>query len=236
MGRRAKYTTLEEKQAAKRQQQRFYSRSERGKATRKVQNACTYAKRCGRQYASQPSSPSATPQHTASEAASVSLPCFPSTLIALARAPYPDTHLFHEALRSADAVDESDLSQWDADPPYHYPVPLDTPAEARFTANIVDVMHGRRLRQERCARMDRAKVWGEEGKAQLCAILKDEIIKQFAQWEALEAKINELDKSVCERHMVMARHLLQWKARALYCRRQEFSFIQMNIDPYIQHM
>ncbi|KAH7905409.1 hypothetical protein BJ138DRAFT_976790, partial [Hygrophoropsis aurantiaca] len=67
----------------------------------------------------------------------------------LARAPYPDTRLFHEALCSADAVDESDLSQWDADPPYGYPAPPNTPAEARFTANLADVMHGRRLRQER---------------------------------------------------------------------------------------
>ncbi|KAH7905364.1 hypothetical protein BJ138DRAFT_983402, partial [Hygrophoropsis aurantiaca] len=111
----------------------------------KAQNACTYAKKQGRKY------PSVLPTLSPSTTPSEPLPCFPATLLNLARAPHPNTYLFHEALQSAEAVDESDLSQWDVNPPYLFSPPLDTPAEARFTANLADVMHGRRLRQERNA-------------------------------------------------------------------------------------
>ncbi|KAH7918048.1 hypothetical protein BV22DRAFT_967080, partial [Leucogyrophana mollusca] len=76
-------------------------------------------------------------------------PSLPTTLLTWARIPLPDTRLFHETCQSAEAVDESDLPQWDFDPPYHSPEPPDTAAEVRFTENLIDVMHGRRCRQER---------------------------------------------------------------------------------------
>ncbi|KAF8836911.1 hypothetical protein BDN67DRAFT_884611, partial [Paxillus ammoniavirescens] len=72
----------------------------------------------------------------------------PLALVTLARAPILDSPLFHEALRSADALDELELHHWDGDPPYLQPVPADTIEEKQFTRNLVDVMFGHRLRLE----------------------------------------------------------------------------------------
>ncbi|KAG2124875.1 hypothetical protein DEU56DRAFT_701763, partial [Suillus clintonianus] len=63
--------------------------------------------------------------------------------------PLPDSYLFHQSCAGSDLIDESDLSQWDQPPPYDHPVPPDSPEEARFTENLVDVMHGRYLRIQR---------------------------------------------------------------------------------------
>ncbi|OAX32296.1 hypothetical protein K503DRAFT_670867, partial [Rhizopogon vinicolor AM-OR11-026] len=63
--------------------------------------------------------------------------------------PLPNSYLFHQSLTDSDLVDESDLSQWDNPPPYHSPPLKDTPDEVRFTQNLLDVVHGRRLRLER---------------------------------------------------------------------------------------
>ncbi|KAG2739248.1 hypothetical protein P692DRAFT_20881946 [Suillus brevipes Sb2] len=57
------------------------------------------------------------------------LPSLPSDLI---------NHKFNQqASHSADNLDELDLAQWDINPPYHTPRPLDTPAEARWTQCLV---------------------------------------------------------------------------------------------------
>ncbi|KAG2343348.1 hypothetical protein BDR05DRAFT_860707, partial [Suillus weaverae] len=70
-------------------------------------------------------------------------------LINLARADLPDTYLFQQASQSTDNLDKSDLTQWDIDPPYHTPRPLDTPAEACWTENLVQVIHGRQFQMEK---------------------------------------------------------------------------------------
>jgi hypothetical protein len=75
-----------------------------------------------------------------------------SALVKLATTPFPDTFLFREVLRSADALDETDLPLWDTDPPYQQPQPVDSEEEAQFTRNLIDVMSGRRMRLEKEAK------------------------------------------------------------------------------------
>ncbi|KAG2115639.1 hypothetical protein DEU56DRAFT_919353 [Suillus clintonianus] len=135
MGRRAKYLTLEAKLTAAKCHKASYCQSERqvfqlGKITRKAQNARAYVKHRGRR----------GPRTTISE-----LPdSLTSSLLQFATLPLPDSYLFHQSCAGSDLIDESDLSQWDQPPPYDHPVPPDSPEEARFTENLVDVMHGRR--------------------------------------------------------------------------------------------
>ncbi|KAG2088053.1 uncharacterized protein F5147DRAFT_542146, partial [Suillus discolor] len=105
----------------------------------------------------------------------VELPPLPSNLINLATTDLPDTYLFQQASQSADNLDESDLAQWDVNPPYHAPRPLDTPAEVCWTQNLVQVIHGRRCRMEREEVYERAKKHSSEGVMDLCAELRESI-------------------------------------------------------------
>ncbi|EGO05054.1 hypothetical protein SERLA73DRAFT_68700 [Serpula lacrymans var. lacrymans S7.3] len=69
----------------------------------------------------------------------------PKTLlfqVLIAARPLSAEHLFHEALRGPDYVDESELPLWDSVPPYKLPDPSNTPGKAQFTSSLVDVMHG----------------------------------------------------------------------------------------------
>ncbi|KAI5999188.1 hypothetical protein EDD15DRAFT_2128141, partial [Pisolithus albus] len=66
--------------------------------------------------------------------------------IAFAVTPLPTSSLFHEASRSADALDETDLYIWEQEPPYDYPEPIVMAPEVQYTKKMVDVMFGRRWR------------------------------------------------------------------------------------------
>ncbi|KAI5989175.1 hypothetical protein EDC04DRAFT_2544410, partial [Pisolithus marmoratus] len=68
------------------------------------------------------------------------------SLISLASTPLPMLALFHDALHSADALDESDLFLWEQEPPYAYPEPIMTVHEVQYTKNMVDIMFGQHWR------------------------------------------------------------------------------------------
>ncbi|KAF9222814.1 hypothetical protein BS17DRAFT_707221, partial [Gyrodon lividus] len=62
--------------------------------------------------------------------------------VRLATMPLPNSYLFCKALQGGDELDESQLSQWDSDPPYQEPEPADTIEEVQFTKNLLDIMFG----------------------------------------------------------------------------------------------
>ncbi|KAG1841834.1 hypothetical protein F4604DRAFT_1939198 [Suillus subluteus] len=129
MGRKAKYFTLVEKTAAMNKHKIRYAQSKRGKATRRLRRSQIHTKAHSCRGSSKPSIYS-------------KLPSLPPALVQLATSPLPNSNLFHHAFQSADNIDKSELPQWDSDPPYTMPHPADTPAEARFTDNLIQVMHG----------------------------------------------------------------------------------------------
>ncbi|KAG2341307.1 hypothetical protein BDR05DRAFT_414140 [Suillus weaverae] len=141
----AKYFTLEEKNAALRKQKAAYSRTERGKAARRIQNARANAKLRGR-------------KRTTALYPSNSKP-LPQSLITLAALPLPDSFLFHQTCSGSELIDESDILQWDKPPPYDSPPPPNSPHEDRFTRNLADVMHGRQRRLEKEARARYAQMF-----------------------------------------------------------------------------
>jgi len=63
----------------------------------------------------------------------------PPELTTLATVPLPTSHLFHKALSSGDALDESELQYWESGPPFSQPEPADTTQESQFTTNLMDV-------------------------------------------------------------------------------------------------
>ncbi|KAG2336108.1 hypothetical protein BDR05DRAFT_953594 [Suillus weaverae] len=130
----SKYFTLEEKNAALRKQKASYSRTERGKAARQIQNARAKAKLCGRK------------RTTGSLSNAKPLPhASPPQLISVSSS----------ILRIG--VDRR--VQCKKPPPYDSPPPPNSPDEDRFTRNLADVMHGRQYRLEKETRARYAQIF-----------------------------------------------------------------------------
>lgn len=138
----------------------------------------------------------------------------PKRLLELAQKPLPISDLFNLSVNDADALDESDLPVWDHPPPYTSLPPPATADEDRFTENIVDVMHGRRLRQSRKKekeRMDRCMRSDVEDVRQM---LKHLLQADRDAW--VEANVLVESFVGCERHRLMAENYLQWSARCVH--------------------
>ncbi|KAG1896267.1 uncharacterized protein F5891DRAFT_1193273 [Suillus fuscotomentosus] len=218
MGQKAKYLTLAEKTAALRRQKANYAQSERGKATRRLRHSQNYAKAHSRKGSSKP------------PLASSRLPPLPRVLINLANASLPDGDLFRCTSQSADNLDESELPQWDNNPPYAMPPPSDTPAEVRFTENLVQVMHGHNSRLEKEQLQQRARKYNA-GRPDLCTELKHAIGVLLGEWYILQDYIS--DARDCDRHIKMAQCLLRWRARRIYLYHTEVEKMLNGLDPYI---
>lgn len=239
MGRKAKYLTLAEKSAALHKQKANYTQSKRyvvivqyiviildlnivvgrGIAARRLRRSQNYAKEHSRKGSSKPSPVSSQ------------LPPLPQALINLATTSLPDSYLYHCASQSADNLDESELPQWDINPPYATPHPSDTAAEARFTENLVQVMHGRNSRLEKEQLQQRAQKYTAGGMNGLCTELKEAIGTLLGQWYVLQDYIS--DAKDCDRHIKMARCLLQWRARTIYLYHTEVQKMLSGLNPYI---
>ncbi|KAF9457043.1 hypothetical protein BDZ94DRAFT_1326559 [Collybia nuda] len=128
MGRSAKYFTNEERVSVAKLKQKERRQTPHGKALIRAQRQTLYRKAHGRQGSS-----TSTSSHY-----------LPRNLLAAATTPLPETsHLFRQALRSTQLLDETGLDLWDTGPPYPTGTPSDTPHELRFTGRLEEVMHGR---------------------------------------------------------------------------------------------
>ncbi|KII90686.1 hypothetical protein PLICRDRAFT_28662 [Plicaturopsis crispa FD-325 SS-3] len=138
-----------------------------------------------------------------------------SAIRALAAFPLPtSSSLFNEAARSADALDESDfLTIWDAPPPYTSAPPPDTFRERAYTENLANVMHGRRLRQQREGRQRRMTSLQVRGRAAVREEVAGMLEDALQSWATLRAGLEAV--SDCERHVQMAELNLRWQARLI---------------------
>jgi hypothetical protein len=135
----------------------------------------------------------------------------PPRLVSQALFPLPDAtaYLFAQALQSPENLDESELGQWDNDLPYlsassHV---LDSQSERRFTDKLVEVMHGRRLRQERERNTQLAALPSSER----VEAIRKELLSARVHWESLDKYLPNYLAGDRERRM--AEHLLHWCAR-----------------------
>ncbi|KAK7062072.1 hypothetical protein R3P38DRAFT_3303115 [Favolaschia claudopus] len=184
MGRRAKYLSLEEKTSAKRKSDIRYTESTHGKTVRS-------AYRESSRRSKQRHIPSTTPPpHT--------LPLVPSPTprqLELYRSPLPThSHLFAEALRSPDALDESELARWKTEPPFEEDSVATDPHSApylTFTTSLTEVLHGIRLREQnqRDAELrEQLLMQGQEGMLQS---VRYEVLKMSQAWRRVERLENE---------------------------------------------
>jgi hypothetical protein len=174
----------------------------RGRAARQRQNRAYYQQRHGRQ--------GSIPTPAIQKALRL-----PNRLTELALLELPDSTLFREALASADNLDESEMPQWDQDPPYLPPeYPTNTIDEEAYTKKMVDVMNGRRLRLERIAIMER------EGRCKttedLRKALEEDLQAAFDAWKRLDRRMETYDGDGDPRAFAMASNLLQWRARNVH--------------------
>ncbi|KAF7972978.1 hypothetical protein HWV62_16454 [Athelia sp. TMB] len=190
-----------------------------GQETRRNARRATYHASHSRKGPSSPSLPSA-------------LVNLPHRLLDLAQEPLPTSDLFHRAASDPDALDESDLPTWDHPPPYQSPPPSESANEERFTRNLSDVMHGRRLREFRGKERERMERGMKEQVDDLKQALRDRLLEECDSWVKLDVLVSEFDG--CERHRVMAVNFLQWSARHAHSLGIELDVLQQGIKSYIE--
>ena len=173
-----------------------------GKATRTKQNYRAYKKR------------RASDSNTSRDRSPSLSPIFlPDDLLELAGKPLPCSPTFSEALRGGETVDESLLTAWNHDPPYHHAKPDEK--EAYFTKNLVDALLGRNLRVECKSRQVRAaRCWRGETNSVL-GELDEFILTELNQWPHYKAQASDCPPG---RHKEVANVLLFWHAYVLHLR------------------
>ena len=135
----------------------------------------------------------------------------PPDLVLLAFEPLPEeSPFFQKALQRADPRVESDLRQWDDDPPY----PSSAHVPPGYIDWLVEVMHGRRLRQEIERSKERTlQLAGRSVEGQIRILKREKELVQ-GHWEALASFLKDYQGG--PREVTMAQHLLQWRARAVF--------------------
>ena len=161
---------------------------------------------------------------------SSSLPgVLPPLLVELAARPQPTSHLFLEALQGTDSLDESELPDWDKDPPYSQPEPSDTPEENRFTKNLMDVMAGRRMKVTNEAKTHHAQHYQVGEREELIVDVHAMAVSTFRQWVQLKDIIESC--RLC-RHAKMAKSVLQWRAFLVCSYLNKVHWLEMDKNPY----
>lgn len=138
-------------------------------------------------------------------------------------------YLFREALRSADAVDESDLARWKQEPPFQDDGDTMDPHSPRymaFTKSLAEVLHSVRLREQNQRDVQlREKFRGQ--RRDLLHALSEELVEAWACWERVvkfadERRYDPLNES---REYTMLHHYLQWVARTI-CHLYHLKFLE----------
>jgi hypothetical protein len=142
-------------------------------------------------------------------------PALPINLVEQAQLPLPiSAHLFQEALRSADNLDESDLWRWEGGPPYTIdPTNVSTGSD-NYTDRLVEVIHGVRLREQHKEDEARCQRFLEGDRTVALLGLSVEVDGKLKEWETLTSFLHDYDASA--REVTMAKVYLQWLARTIY--------------------
>jgi hypothetical protein len=165
-------------------------------------------------------------QQNSASSTSDHFPILPASVMSLATLPLPASTLFHEALQNE--LDETELSQWDLLQTYLSPS-LSQNSDI-YNANLVDVLHGRRLRIQKDEATARFKIFQNHGLDTLRASIVEEAQLVLKEWEAFGSALRNLEGGTC--HHTMAHHLLQWKSRKLYVLRKDWDTLELGGDAY----
>ena len=142
----------------------------------------------------------------------------------------PTSDLFHEASRSADALDESELYLWEQHPLYNYSEPAVTPYEERFTKNMVDVLLGRRWRLAKVARDGRALQFVNGEVQVILHEIADDLVRHIHEWVKVASHVAGIEES--GRNRAMAECWLRWQARDILADTEEVKTLQSGDNSY----
>jgi hypothetical protein len=165
-------------------------------------------------------------QHNTTSSTSDHFPILPASVMSLATLPLPATTLFHEAVQNE--LDETELPQWDL--LQTYLSPGHSQNSDIYNANIVDVLHGRRLRIQKDEATARFKIFRNNGRDGLHSSIVEEAQLVLTEWEAVGSALRNLEGGTC--HHTMAHHLLQWKSRKLCVLRKDWEALELGGDAY----
>ena len=154
---------------------------------------------------------------------------FPPELTTLATLLIPTLYLFHEALSSEDALDESELHYWESGPPFLQPKPADTIQEAQFTTNLTHIFFGQKSCIENQAKASRKCRYTAGDREEVITGLHTVVAQAFSEWVRVKSCIAEC---TARRHKEMAESLLQWYARIVYSYYQEADMLEKGRNPY----
>ena len=164
-----------------------------------MQNRCAYSKHAGRHL-----SKDVIHMHEAKVVQSTTISSVPAllpALIAHATMSLPTSPLFLEVVQSADALDESDLSQWEEEPPYSYAEPDSMPQEERFTRNLIEVMLGCRIRLSNKAKAQQRKRFENGDHGLIFTQFVHNITEQMVRWLAIDDTVGNDVSGDCNDQM-----------------------------------
>ncbi|KAJ7828173.1 hypothetical protein B0H13DRAFT_2373348 [Mycena leptocephala] len=218
MGRRAKHHTLAQQASASRESSLKYVQSPKGKITRAASRRPAHRRKV----------PSARPG-TIPDLPALSAPT--ARMLELYNQPLPHSaQLFKAALRSPDALDESDLGRWKEEPPF---VEDDdttdpySPAYLAFTKSLAEVMHGARLREQNRQDIELRETVRTKGRGFVMRTLQPEIREMWMRWERAERLLSERKYNPYHqsREHTMLEHYIQWLARTI-CHLSDLKFLE----------
>lgn len=132
-----------------------------------------------------------------------------------------DEPLFKEALRSPDALDESDLARWKEEPPFVEDEDMTdpySPAYLSFTKSLVVVLHGVRLREQNAQDIQLREAERTKGREVVMHELQQEVTTMWSRWERVEILLGEgkYHPYHQSRESTMLEHYVQWLARTIF--------------------
>jgi hypothetical protein len=132
-----------------------------------------------------------------------------------------DEPLFKEALRSPDAVDESDLVRWKEEPPFVEDEDATDPHSAAylsFTKSLAAVLHGVRLREQNAEDIQLREAVYTKGRGVVMHQLQQTVTTLWSRWARVETLLGEGKYHPYHQswEYTMLEHYVQWLARTIF--------------------
>ncbi|KAK7062353.1 hypothetical protein R3P38DRAFT_3167339 [Favolaschia claudopus] len=203
MGRRSKFLSLDQKVSAKRESDLRYIHSPRGKTVRAAYRQSSQRRKQRK-------------NNTL-----LDIPSPTERMLTLYAKPFP-THsrLFADALRSPDALDESDLARWKREPPFEEDDDDTDPHSLgylRFTQSLCEVLHGVRLREQNQRDAELRSESTKNGRGAVELQLHAEVRAMFSTWDRVEKLLGEgfYHPYHQSREHAMLEHYFEWLGRSI---------------------
>ncbi|KAJ7080174.1 hypothetical protein B0H15DRAFT_953665 [Mycena belliarum] len=206
MGRLAKHRSLAQQAAASRERSLKYIRSPQGQIARAASRRPAHRRK------QVPVPPSILPD----------VPTPTPRMVELHGQALPvEEPLFQEALRSPDALDESDLPRWKHEPPFvedEETTDPFSPAYLAFTKLLAVVLHGVRLREQNARDVQLCEAVETKGRDAVVAQLQEEVTALWGSWERVDTllRARKYHPYHQSREYTMFEHYLQWLARTIF--------------------